>query len=44
MRFSRGEYDLLHLHAMAPGCLHLYAGIGRIPIVATIHGLDWRTS
>jgi len=37
-----GRYDLIHLHAIAPG---LFSSLGRrlrIPTVATVQGLDWQ--
>ncbi|MBX3025241.1 glycosyltransferase family 4 protein [bacterium] len=38
----RGGYDVVHLHALAPGLaapLHRRAGV---PTVATVHGIDWQ--
>jgi glycosyltransferase involved in cell wall biosynthesis len=38
----RGEYDVVHLHALAPGlAAPLYRRSG-VPTVATVHGIDWQ--
>ncbi len=38
----RGDYDLVHLHALAPGLVApLYRWLS-VPTVATVHGIDWQ--
>lgn len=38
----REEYDVIHLHALAPAlALRVLPGI-KAPIVLTVHGLDWK--
>ncbi|HSQ01259.1 MAG TPA: glycosyltransferase family 4 protein [Candidatus Dormibacteraeota bacterium] len=38
----RARYDVVHLHALAPGlAAPLYRRLG-VPTVATVHGIDWQ--
>ncbi len=39
---ASNKYDLVHLHALAPNVFSRCCRIRRIPIVATVHGLDWQ--
>jgi len=36
------RYDVIHLHALAPGIVSPFCRLAKTPIVATIHGLDWQ--
>lgn len=36
--------DVVHLHALAPGLFAAPVRLMRVPMVATIHGLDWQRS
>lgn len=38
----RGDYDLVHLHALAPGLVAPLYGWLSVPTVATVHGIDWQ--
>jgi len=38
----RGDYDVVHLHALAPGLLSPLCRLFSIPTVATVQGLDWQ--
>ena len=38
----RGDYDLIHLHALAPGIFSRLCRTSGIPTVSTVHGLDWQ--
>lgn len=38
---SRG-YDVIHIHAAGPGAMAFLPRLLGIPVVVTIHGLDWR--
>ena len=38
----RGRFDVIHLHALAPGLLSVIRRISRVPVVVTVHGLDWQ--
>lgn len=38
----RGEYDLVHLQALAPGLFAPLKNLWRTATVSTIHGLDWQ--
>lgn len=37
-----GGYDVLHFHAEGPGAMTFLPRLLGIPVVATIHGLDWQ--
>jgi glycosyltransferase involved in cell wall biosynthesis len=37
-----GRYDVVHLHALAPNVFSRACRIRRVPVVATVHGLDWQ--
>jgi glycosyltransferase involved in cell wall biosynthesis len=39
---ASNRYDLVHLHALAPNVFSRWCRLRRIPIVATVHGLDWQ--
>ncbi|MEM7354310.1 MAG: glycosyltransferase family 4 protein, partial [Acidobacteriota bacterium] len=39
---TRGDYDVLHLHALAPGLGAWIRRFSQIPIVSTVQGLDWQ--
>jgi glycosyltransferase involved in cell wall biosynthesis len=39
---TAGRYDLVHLHALAPNVFSSLCRLRGIPIVATVHGLDWQ--
>jgi glycosyltransferase involved in cell wall biosynthesis len=39
---GRDRYDVIHLHALAPGLVAWMSRARRIPTVATVHGLDWQ--
>ena len=39
---TRGDYDILHLHALAPGLFAWLRRFSRTPVVATVQGLDWQ--
>jgi glycosyltransferase involved in cell wall biosynthesis len=39
---TSGRFDLVHLHAMAPGIFSFMPRLRGLPIVSTIHGLDWQ--
>lgn len=36
------RYDVIHLHALAPGLVAWMSRARGIPTVATVHGLDWQ--
>lgn len=36
------DYDLIHLHALAPGLLSPFCRLRGKPTIATVHGLDWQ--
>lgn len=36
------DFDLLHFHALGPSLFASLPRIGRVPVVVTVHGLDWR--
>ncbi len=36
------RYDVIHLHALAPGVFSRLCRASGIPTVATVHGLDWQ--
>ncbi len=36
------RYDIIHLHALAPGLFTRVPRLWRVPTVVTIHGLDWQ--
>ena len=38
----RGDYDILHMHALAPGLFAWIRRFSRVPIVSTVQGLDWQ--
>lgn len=38
----RGGYDVVHLHALAPGLVAPLYRWRRVPTVATVHGIDWQ--
>jgi glycosyltransferase involved in cell wall biosynthesis len=38
----RGNFDVIHLHALAPGLLAPLANVRNVPTVATVQGLDWQ--
>lgn len=38
----RERYDILHLHAEAPGLFLPLCKLARIPAIVTVHGLDWQ--
>src|SRR5258707_1223451 len=38
----RDRYDVIHLHALAPGLVAWISRARGIPTVATVHGLDWQ--
>jgi glycosyltransferase involved in cell wall biosynthesis len=38
----RGGYDVVHLHALAPGLVSPLFRSLSIPTVATVHGIDWQ--
>ncbi len=38
----RGDYDVLHMHALAPGLFAWIRRFSNIPIVSTVQGLDWQ--
>lgn len=38
----RERYDLIHLHALAPGIFSPLCRLSGVPTVATVHGLDWQ--
>lgn len=37
-----GRFDVIHLHALAPGLLAPLAALRKVPTVATVQGLDWQ--
>ena len=37
-----GRFDLVHLHAIAPGFFSFIPRVRNLPIVVTIQGLDWQ--
>lgn len=39
-----GKYDVIHFHAEGPCSMIWLPRLFRIPVVATIHGLDWQRS
>lgn len=39
---TRGRYDLIHLHALAPGVFSRVCRAAGVPTVSTVHGLDWQ--
>src|SRR6185295_11492746 len=39
---QRGKFDVVHVHAEAPALTLIGYWLKRIPIVWTIHGLDWQ--
>lgn len=38
----RGQYDVVHLHALAPALLAPLSHMMHVPTVATVQGLDWQ--
>jgi|SRR5665213_531791 len=38
----KGNYDVIHLHTLAPGLLSGVCRLLQIPTVVTVHGLDWK--
>lgn len=38
----RGRFDVIHLHALAPGLLAPLSKVRQVPTVATVQGLDWQ--
>lgn len=39
---ATGGFDLIHLHALAPNLFSPLCRLRRVPVVATVHGLDWQ--
>jgi glycosyltransferase involved in cell wall biosynthesis len=42
MRTVRGRYDVVHFHALGPGCAAIVTRLAGIPSVLTVQGLDWQ--
>jgi len=39
---TAGNYDIVHLHALAPGCFLPLRKLTTARVIATVHGLDWQ--